>query len=152
MSGKFTKEIVLNFLREVSVMSIAVNLNDKPISSVVAFYVDNDFSFYFATKRNTYKDQALRRNLKISLSVWEHNRMHIQASGDAREIADQQELDDTVKLIKKSISHLKNFWWPIQAIKAGDYVAYKIHIEWLRVLDLSNSTVEGQERFYQINL
>lgn len=45
MPNKFTKENVLNFLREVSVMSIAANLNDKSISSVVAFAIDQDFSF-----------------------------------------------------------------------------------------------------------
>lgn len=149
MPDKFTKDKIISFLREVGVMSIAVNLNDRPISSVVAFVVDNDYSFYFVTKRNTFKDRALQKNPKLSLSVWEHNRMLVQAYGQVRELTGQ-DLNDSMKAIKKSIGHFKNFWWPILGIKGGEHVAYKIQVEWLRVMDLSFSINEREERFYQI--
>ncbi len=151
MASKFTKDDILTFLRQVPIMSIAVNLADKPISSVVAFAVDQDFSFYFVTKRNTYKAQALQQNPQISISVWEHNKILVQACGIAREIEDQRELDSVRATVVKSISHIKNFWWPILDIQ-GEHVSYKIQTEWLRVLDLSNTTSEAQERYFEVNL
>jgi len=106
MPNKFSKENILNFLKNVSVMSIAVNLNGKPISSVVTFAVDQDFSFYFVTKRETFKSRALQKDPRISLSVWEHNKMLIQAYGTVREITDRKEGENIVKTVLQSVSHI----------------------------------------------
>jgi nitroimidazol reductase NimA-like FMN-containing flavoprotein (pyridoxamine 5'-phosphate oxidase superfamily) len=152
MSTEISKQAVISFLKHVPVMSIAVNLDEKPVSSVVAFAVDNDLSFYFVTKRNTYKSQALKQNNNISLSVWELNNMLVQAAGQVREIADQEELENTKKRVIESLAEYKNFWWPINAIQGGEFVAYKVQTDWLRVLDLDNTVPNGQKRYFEIGL
>jgi hypothetical protein len=78
--------------------------------------------------------------------------MQVQASGVVREIDDPQEVEDIKKTVLQSLAHYKNFWWPILAAKGADYVSYKIQTEWLRVLDLSNTTPERQQRYFEISL
>lgn len=60
------------------------------MSSVLLYYVDNDFNFYFGTKERTYKARALKRVPKISLSVWEHKKMLVQDDGLAEVVISEQ--------------------------------------------------------------
>ena len=153
MFTKISKEDILLFLRSVAIMSIAAVDEDKPISSVVVFVVDNDLSFYFFTKKETYKAKALLKNPKISLSVWENNRMLVQASGNTREVESGSEFNEVLGRIKKAPEHLKNFWWPILSINKGEFIVFKVSTEWLRVLDLTGKNIKEEgDPFYTIDL
>lgn len=80
MDAKFTKQDVISFLRSVSIMSVAINYQ-RPVSSILLFAVDDEMNFYFATHKNSIKARALEINPEISMSVWEYDKMLVQASG-----------------------------------------------------------------------
>lgn len=153
MFEKISKQHVLAFLRSVAVMSIAANGDHgRPVSSVVVFAVDNDLSFYFLTKRETYKAKALEKNPKISLSVWENNKMLVQATGSATEV-DAHDFNKIHLKINNASKVLKNFWWPILNIDKGEFVIFKIHPDWLRVLDLTGRHIKEEgDPFFDIDL
>jgi nitroimidazol reductase NimA-like FMN-containing flavoprotein (pyridoxamine 5'-phosphate oxidase superfamily) len=137
MQDKYSKDKIKDFLNRVSVMSIAVNLESKPISSVVFFTVDDDLSFYFLTKRNTYKARALNSNHKISLSIWEPNELLVQASGRAVDNTNDKEYKKYFDKLKNINKKLNYEYWPLTAVEGEEYVVYKILVDWVRIMDLS---------------
>ena len=150
MVNAIQKKQLKIFLEGVSVMSIAVCLDNKPMSSVVLFTVDNDLSFYFLTKRNTYKAKALRSNPQISISIWVQNNKLIQASGEVMEISGDAEFDKYYKKLSSISDRMQNAYWPFTAVKGEESVVYKVFTKWLRVMDLSS---DGKDNpFYTVEL
>lgn len=132
---------VLKFLQEHFIMSIAVSLNNKPSSSILLYYVDSDFNFYFATHSDSFKAKILLQNPLISLSIWEHNQMLIQADGKATEITDDSQRIEIMDKLAESASKDKNFWPPLFRIQGKGYSVFKIKPTWLRKLDLEQDTI-----------
>ena len=153
MSRKYTKEEIVDFLRSVSVMSIAVELDGQPISSVLLFAVDDDLIIYFATRTDSFKSKALSKNQKISLSVWEHRKMLVQAKGFAEKITDSGESEIALDKIVNSAQNIENFWPPILSITGGEYEIFRLKLDWIRVLDLSDLMIKEEEMpFSEFNL
>lgn len=145
------KKQVLEFLRSVSVMSLAVNGEKGPISTILLFAVDDDFTFYFATHKNSFKASALLKDNRVGLSVWSFNQMLIQGDGVATMISDQESIDNTLGKLSDSVARLGDFWPPVLRITGGDYAVFKIEVNWLRKLDLSDNKIHGSnEQFLQI--
>lgn len=69
MIQKYSNKQILTFLRSVGIMSIAVNAEPYPISSVVLFSVDDEFNFLFATHSVSNKAKSLLKRPEISFSV-----------------------------------------------------------------------------------
>lgn len=153
MFENISKKQILEFLKSVAIMSIAAVGEHGPVSSVVVFAVDNDLSFYFLTKRETYKAKALLKNPKISLCVWEHRKMLVQASGSVIEVESGDEFNKIHEQIDKASHVIKNFWWPILNINKGEYVIFKIHPEWIRALDLTGKNIKEEgDPFFTIQV
>ena len=138
------KKQVLQFLRSYPVMNIALVLDSKPISSVVVFWVDDDFTFYFATNSDSYKRKALVENQHISFSVWDKDKMLVQADGQAG-LVPMPQADEIINKIIQSMDNIKNFWPPVVSIGEGEYIIYKIKVTWMKVLNLTNLKIREKE-------
>jgi len=150
MVKKPTNQEVLDFLKSVSIMSVSINY-ETPISTILLFAVDGDFTFYFATQKNSFKDKALNLDNKISLSVWEHGKMLVQASGVAKKMEDEKEASESLTKIVNALDNINDFWPPVLRFHGDDYVIYQIETNWLRVLDLSEKTIYAEDSpFFEI--
>lgn len=147
------KQEVLNFLRSQFIMSIAVAEDNKPSSSILLYYVDDEFNFFFATHRSSFKAQKLLKNPHISLSVWEHKNMMVQADGVASEIVNEQDKLAIIDKLAESSMKGQDFWPPLLRIGGQDYIVFKIKPNWLRKLDLKRDTMtQVDPPFTDINL
>lgn len=135
------KTEVLGFLRENFIMSAAVSQNDKPSSTILLYYVDDDLNFYFATHTDSYKTRKLLQNPAISISVWKHNEMLLQGDGIATEVTDVQQKLSIVDKLAESASKGPDFWPPLFRIGGEAYIVFKIKLTWLRKLDLKQDTM-----------
>lgn len=146
------KQETLAFLRKVAIMSVAVN-GPKPISSVLLFAIDDDFTIYFATLKESHKARALEENPAISLSVWEHDSMFVQATGTAEIIQDETQALEAVDKIANSAMGLTSFWPPVLQVKGHNYVVYKVTLDWVRTRSLADKTmVEKESKFEEVDL
>lgn len=135
------KTEVLEFLKSQYIMSVAVCENSKPLSSILLYYIDDDFNIHFATHTDSYKSKALKSNPKISLSIWEANQMLVQIDGDVEEIIDTELKLATIDNLAESAGKKDDFWPPLLRIKGENYVVFKIIPNWIRKLDLVQNTM-----------
>jgi nitroimidazol reductase NimA-like FMN-containing flavoprotein (pyridoxamine 5'-phosphate oxidase superfamily) len=126
-------------------MSVAVSEDNKPSSTILLYYVDDDLNFYFATHRNSFKAQKLLKNPLISLSVWEHKNMMIQVDGEASEVVEEQNKLAIIDKLAESALKGQDFWPPLLRIGGQDYIVFKIKPAWLRKLDLKRDTMTQEE-------
>lgn len=140
----------LEFLKNNPVMNIAAINDRKPLASVVLFYVDDDFNFYFITHVTSHKAKALKKNPKISFTVWKFDEMHVQADGDVT-FLEGNEADRIMKYVADSSNNIKDFWPPILQLESNRYSVIKIKCNWLRALDISEKNIKPlEEKFYKI--
>lgn len=141
----YSKQQALDFLRSVSVMNLAVSSNGRPMSSVLLFHVDDDFTFYFGTHDDSYKAVAIRNNPKVGFSVWEHNKMLVQADGIAEEILEPVMMNLVLNDIVSATNNIKNFWPPVLRIRGNGYAVFSIKTTWMRALDLQSDAITEKE-------
>lgn len=148
-----TKQEVLDFLRSQYIMSVAVAEDNKPSSSILLYYVDDEFNFFFATHRSSHKAQKLLKNPSISMSIWEHKNMMVQVDGVASELSNDQDKLAIIDRLAESVMKGQNFWPPLLRIGGQDYIVFKIKPTWIRKLDLKRDTMTQMESpFTDINL
>ncbi|MFC1653484.1 pyridoxamine 5'-phosphate oxidase family protein [Patescibacteria group bacterium] len=145
MNYEYKGRNLKDYIESVKVMSVAVTDEDKPVSSVVLFMLDNDLCFYFLTKRITRKAIALGKNPKISISLWRKNELLINAFGEAREIPNITENSDYFDKFRKLSQEYGNDYWPLEGVDGSEYVLYKMMTQWMKVVDLSSSGVGMEE-------
>lgn len=141
---KYSPEEILRFLRQYPIMSLAASLDGQPVSSVVVFAIEDDFSLYFTTHSESYKARALRQNSAISISVFEINTMLVQAGGHATELFDEDQRGATKK-VTAALDALTNFWPPILRFSGETFTSFHIKLDWVRALDLSSPSYDGLE-------
>jgi uncharacterized pyridoxamine 5'-phosphate oxidase family protein len=146
-----TNEEVLAFLRSVAIASVAVIRDGKPVSSVVLFTIDDDFTIYFVARKNSYKAVGLTQQNDISLSVWEHLKLHVQIYGIAYQM-DEVDFDQTLSKIVRASMVLKDFWPPVLQIPGDEYIVYKIKPLWVRIFDLTDQTIHKDAPFIELQL
>ena len=108
MPANHSKEEILKFLRSVSIMSLAISADPYPVATILLFSVDDDFTFYFATRNSSHKAKALMQTSKVSLSVWEHNQILVQAHGDTSQATEPKEIDEILEKLASSVSDLSD--------------------------------------------
>ncbi|PIR64631.1 MAG: hypothetical protein COU63_01265 [Candidatus Pacebacteria bacterium CG10_big_fil_rev_8_21_14_0_10_36_11] len=154
MVKTYSVQEVYEFMKKTSIMSAAFcHQNNKPLSTILLFAIDEDFTMYFATLSSSYKAKAIEENNQISISVWEHKQMLVQANGSISKINDPAELNTALdKIVESSATH-EDFWPPVLQISGHDYAVYKIKLSWLRALDLTSPyLVENKSLFTEIKL
>lgn len=145
----FSKQDVLDSLRKICVMSVALYDGEKPLISTLLFAVDDDFNFMFVTKENTRKMRALQANRSVSFAVWDADKMLIEAAGEAIRLSDESELDRAMEQIASSAAARNNFWPPILQYGKGEhYAVFSIKVNWMRVLDLRVTTISSRGELF----
>ena len=148
-----TKKIILDFMNSNTILSLSTSTSDSPYICNLFYVCDDDLNIYFATHKQSHKAQKLLRNPFISLSVWEHKKMLVQADGQASELSDEtQRLQIIDKLAESSLKG-DNFWPPLFRIGGQDYIVFKIKLNWIRKLDLVRDTMTQIESpFTEVNI
>ena len=141
MSNKLNKTKVLDFIKSNTTTEIATVINNKPSVAVVVYVTDKKLNFYFVTHVGTRKAKNLLKNPYISLAIWEHYKMLIQADGKATVVKDKKTKDWVMDGFADIATADPNFWAPIFKMSGSDYIIFKITPKWIRALDLSESTV-----------
>lgn len=135
-------------------MSMAACEENKPIATVLLFAIDEDLTFYFATREMSHKAVAVQKNPQVSLTVWAAQKMLIQADGIVSKINQPQEIDLAMKKIVEASSQIENFWPPLLSYNTHDpYAIFSIKPTWVRALNLSSNVIKSAEPpFTQIAL
>ncbi|MCC2631204.1 MAG: hypothetical protein K0S38_1013 [Candidatus Paceibacter sp.] len=143
MTQEQLKKDVLVFLRENYTAVVATSFNDMPKASTVYYYVDNNFNFYFITKRNTSKYLNIEMNPRAAVVVGtgpEH--ISVQASGYCKLIVDDEEkahvIDHIIDI--RAREHVKI--WPIEEIEKFKYknkVVFQITPEQIVFMNLDST-------------
>lgn len=126
-------------------MSAAFAVDNKPSSTILLYYVDEHFNFYFATHEDTYKARGLRKNPYLSVSIWKHNEMLIQADGVVSVVNDTTQKLEIVDKLAAAAVNAPDFWPPLLRFGTQDYVVFTMKPTWLRKLDLVRDTISQQE-------
>lgn len=148
-----TKAHVKDFMKSVGIMSIAINHHEYPISSIVLFAVDDDFTLYFATHANTNKARALQSDPKLSFSIWEQHNLLIQGSGDVEILSDAEEINGVLDKLAKSAISIKDFWPPILQLEPDFYAVFKITPKQMQAIPLEYDTISAdQMEVHEIDL
>ncbi|GIK84338.1 MAG: hypothetical protein BroJett025_09600 [Patescibacteria group bacterium] len=142
MLQQFTPQEVLEVMRKISLMSIAVSdKNNQPQSHMLLFAVDPDFTLYFATSNSSAKHNAIKENNKIGISIWSDKEMLIQMLAEATEIEGEDAQEAFNKLAEVAIS-LPDFWPPLLQIqKSSGYAVFKVKPTSIRALNLASNTI-----------
>ena len=133
----------LRFLQENSTAVIATSFKDDPKASTVYYHVDDDFNFYFVTKRNTSKYMNAEMNPKAAIVVGtgpEH--ISVQAHGRVELIVNDDEKNRIMNMLvgKQKLKGVR--LWPIEELKNlkdGYKVLFKIIPNELLYMNLDSS-------------
>lgn len=148
MPNQYTPEEVLEVMRKISLMSLAVSDKDnQPQSHMMLFYIDDKFNVFFATSKNSGKHKAIKENNKVALSVWSDKEMLVQIQGIAEEVIGD-EVIKTVDHLADAAVKLPNFWPPVLQIMKAEYVVIKVTPKNIRTLDLTVETITSASTLF----
>jgi nitroimidazol reductase NimA-like FMN-containing flavoprotein (pyridoxamine 5'-phosphate oxidase superfamily) len=150
------KKDVLEFLRENTTAVVATSFNDEPRASTVYYYVDDNFNFYFVTKRNTSKYLNIEMNPHVALVIGtgpEH--ITVQVHGEGKFVADDEQKDTILEKLLDILAREHVKLWPIDdmpSFKDRHKVVFKItpHKVLFLNLDSSTHTDSRSEDFIQV--
>jgi uncharacterized pyridoxamine 5'-phosphate oxidase family protein len=126
---------ILHFLDTTRVgVLTSVDPNGNPHGSVVYFAASEGFALSFITKQNTKKADNILKNNHVMLVVFDPSSQTVaQVTGKAVKVANKQGVNAIAAAIfMTSISDSKHLP-PIAAIDAGDFVAFRIEPDQIRM-------------------
>lgn len=149
MNKEISKQEVLKFLKEKALAVVStISIEGKPEAATVIYFIDDDFEFYFITRRNTRKFKNLQSNNNVALVVGtELMPVTVQIEGAAELITDEKG-DVLVAEIAKRPQIQSLYFGPFLELKGVDFAAFKVKINWLRWLSVDPET--GKENYSQI--
>lgn len=144
------KRQALEFLKnkEIAVIS-TLSENNEPTTATILFSVDDDFNFYFITRRQTRKFKNLQKNKGVAIVVGtELEPGTIQMQGEAQ-LLEGNETEKFFGEMSKNKKDLLNLYsGPFLSISGIDFAIFKVKINWMRYLRLDLE--EMKEEYYQI--
>lgn len=154
MSQKLNKKEIKDFLKSHFIMEAATISKNRPHASVLLYHMENDFSFYIVTRKNTYKAKNLLKNPYISFTIWEHNKMMIQTDGNVLQVKETgKKLQNIIDKLAIAATKDNGFWPPLFRIGHDDYIIFHIKPTWMRAMNLQNSHItEVEPPFTNIKL
>lgn len=137
------REDALRFLKENATAVVATSFKDQPRASTVYYFVDDDFNFYFATKRKTskYINAELNPNAAVVVgSGPEH--ISVQFYGQIELIVNDVERQRLTEILVGSQNLRGTKIWPIDELRDlryGQKVVFKIIPEELFYMNLDST-------------
>ncbi len=148
MVKQFTPPEVLDLMRKTSLMSLAVaDRNGQPQSHMMLFAIDDDFTLYFATTKDSGKHKAIQDNNKIGISVLCTEIALIQMTAETFELQNEEAMLAIDKLAEAA-TELPNFWPPVLRIIKENYAVFKAVPKSIRALDLTDTTMTSAQSMF----
>lgn len=145
MHATLTKKGVQTFLQSQFIMNVATISDKRPHASVLLYYMNDTFEFFFVTHKETYKAKNLLENPYISLAIWKHGDMMVQADGTATDVTETPEATDIMDKLADAATNDEHFWPPLFRIGGDAYIIFKITPTWMRALDLQTDTITAKQ-------
>ncbi len=130
-----------NFLAEIA----TVTPGGEPQVATIFYVMDDDFNFYFVTRRSSRKYANLANNNKVGMVV--------TSEKGPETVQIQGEVDSSFKDIYKFIAILGTkvdlfnlYYGPFLKLTGLDFQVFKVTVHWLRLLNLQ----EGADVYHQI--
>ncbi len=143
------KKEVLEFLKTNPIMAAAVNSEGAPISTILLFTIDDDFKICFASRKDTYKADAIKVDPRVSISVWKMGEMSIQATGRVKEVTEENKMESILDGLAESVGKLDDFWPPVLQMNESDYIVYEMEVLWMRKLDLKKNEITDKGQIFE---
>ncbi len=132
------KRRAFGFLNEKEVAVIStISENNEPTAATILFSIDDDFNFYFITRRQTRKFKNLQINKSVAIVVGtELEPGTIQMQGEAQ-LLEGNEAENFFKEISENKKDLlKLYYGPYLLVPGLDFAIFKVKINWMRHLRL----------------
>lgn len=130
-----------------------VDPNQNPHAVVIYYSIDEDFTVYFATKRETKKSDNLSHNNHAMLLVYEEQeQITVQVTGECQDISDTPASREVYKqMVEASMKTSESGIPPISKLSAGDYIAYRLDPVRIRMAVFNRPDSGGYEMYETIN-
>lgn len=143
---------VLRFLQRHKTAVLGTMSPEGTVQGATVSYIwDDEFNFYFITRRDSRKFRNMAANPRVSIVVGTEPSSPgtIQAEGIAKVIEDPHFM---VHYFTEIVDITKPEWWPLFGLSGMDFVFFQVKIDWLRWLDLDvvGYPATYQEHFRQI--
>jgi general stress protein 26 len=146
-------ERILSFLNEhkVGVLS-TVDPNNMPNATVIYYSIGPSFTVRFLTKKGTRKSYDIRHNNNVVLVVFdEASQTTVQITGPASEISNEHETHKVFRnTLRASLHTSQSGIPPIAKLHAGDFIAYKIKPQEVRMAVYARPDKDGFERIFEL--
>lgn len=147
-------QIIHTFLtsRPLGVLATA-DTTGMPHAAAIYFSVDDEFNMFFMTKKDTTKYTNLKQNPRAMVVVYEAlSQSTVQFRGVAEEIEDVSMAQAAFRgTLHASLQTSDGGIPPIAKLHAGDYVAYKIKPEYIRMAVYSRPGFDQSDFFETID-
>ncbi len=155
LQQKLARADALSFLKGQRTGVLATEFESNPFASTVYYVTDDDFTIYFATRRNTAKYANLAANSRVAFVVGagpEH--VSVQIRGRAETLAGQERARVRGALRRQKSRHdviafpLKN----MDDFARGDDVIFKIVPSAIQFFNLDNRSLPNSlsRRYYML--
>jgi len=150
METEQLKVKVLDYLRHKQLAVIATaSIKGEPEAATIGYFIDDNFDFYFITRRQSRKFKNLIENRMAAIVVGtELAPTTVQMQGTAHLLEDgKEELEKKLKN-NPDIEAIYFYTGPFSKLKGMDYAMFKVVPYWLRWMDLDLET--GEEKYHQL--
>lgn len=123
----------------------------EPQGATMTYICDDDFNFYFVTRKESRKHRNLLADPRVSIVVG----VDPEAPGTAQAQGKAEVLNEPhfmIHYFEKIVDISAPEWWPLFALEGMDFVFFKVTPTWLRWLNLDAGTYPRtyREGFQQI--
>lgn len=149
-----TNRRIYDFLRvhPIGILS-TVSPEGKPHGAAIYFSVDEGFDVTFTTKRGTQKHNNLENKNQAMITVYEAaTQTTVQLIGEAEVIHDTSDAQEAFKnMVKASVRTSEAGIPPIAKLNAGDYVAYRLKLQQIRMAVFARPDPGGYDLYETID-
>lgn len=147
-----THQHVHDFLRThpMGVLS-TVSEDGRPWGAAVYYVPDEDFNFYFVTRKNTHKYKNIEDNPFVAFTVADaDDQVSVQAAGKLSKVPPEDYMDVVFTRIAR-IRPAGQYNWapPVEKVHQGDYMALCLTPDSLRYADFKKPEVNLQTQTIQ---
>jgi general stress protein 26 len=143
---------VHSFLRQhhMGILS-TVSTEGKPWGSAIYFVADEQFTFYFVTRAETYKFQNLEANPYVALTIADpDSQTTVQLAGKISPLPYEDYLDVVFRRMTKIRPAHDHQWMPpIDKLRAGNYMPLVITPEKLQYADYSHTKADSHADYIE---
>lgn len=140
---------ILAYLRSKRVAVIStVSPSNQPMSAIIYYFVDDNFTFYFMSKRSRKTDN-IKNNNEVSLVIGNEDLpVTVQIQGKAEKIDSNTDEYTEKKNQLTNVLMQSKFIPPIMKLDGAEIKIYKIIPTWMRWLDQRDPN--GNSDFVQV--